>query len=67
MKEAVTGMENIVRINAYVTGREYLTDYMKVRDEPFDEPAPASTLIIVSGFARKILTVEIEVIATAEA
>ena len=59
-------MENIVRINAYVAGREYLTDYMKVRDELFDEPAPALTLIIVSGFARKSSPSR-SVIATAEA
>ena len=66
LKEAGMGLENIVRINAYVTGREHLPDYMKVRDELFDEPAPASTLMIVSGFAREIFTVEIEVIAAAK-
>jgi 2-iminobutanoate/2-iminopropanoate deaminase len=54
---------NIVRINAYVTGREHLKPYMKVRDELFAQPAPASTLMIVSGFAREEFTVEIEVIA----
>ncbi|MEM1223079.1 MAG: RidA family protein [Verrucomicrobiota bacterium] len=63
LKEAGLGMENIVRINAYVTGREHLKPYMKVRDELFSEPAPASTLMIVSGFAREVFTVEIEVIA----
>ncbi|MEM7791858.1 MAG: RidA family protein [Verrucomicrobiota bacterium] len=63
LKAAGLGMENIVRINAYVTGREHLKPYMKVRDELFSEPAPASTLMIVSGFAREVFTVEIEVIA----
>ena len=65
LKEAGMGFENIVRINAYVTGREHLREYMKVRDELFDDPAPASTLMIVSGFAREIFTVEIEVLAAA--
>ncbi|MEM7672839.1 MAG: RidA family protein [Verrucomicrobiota bacterium] len=59
------GLGDIVRINAYVTGREHLPAYMKVRDELFSEPAPASTLMIVSGFAREIFTVEIEVLAAA--
>jgi len=65
LTEAGMGMEHIVRINAYVTGREHLPAYMKVRDELFSEPAPASTLMIVSGFAREVFTVEIEVIAAA--
>ena len=56
-------LKHIVRINAYVTGREHLKPYMKVRDELFAQPAPASTLMIVSGFAREEFTVEIEVIA----
>jgi enamine deaminase RidA (YjgF/YER057c/UK114 family) len=36
---------------------------MAVRDRHFTEPAPASTLMIVSGFARPEFKVEIEVIA----
>ena len=66
LKEADMDFTNIVRINAYVTGHEHLPAYMKVRDELFSEPAPASTLMIVSGFAREIFTVEIEVIAAAK-
>lgn len=59
-------LSDLVRINAYVTGREHLNPYMKVRDELFPQPAPASTLMIVSGFAREEFTVEIEVIAAAK-
>ncbi|MEL6435669.1 MAG: RidA family protein [Pseudomonadota bacterium] len=61
--EAGMDLSNIVRINAYVTGREHLKPYMKVRDELFSAPAPASTLMIVSGFAREEFTVEIEALA----
>lgn len=60
-------LDNIVRINAYVTGREHLKPYMAVRDELFSEPAPASTLMIVSGFAREEFTVEIEAVAAGPA
>jgi len=63
LKEGGMSLENIVRVNAYVTDREHLPAYMKVRDALFSEPAPASTLMIVSGFAREVFTVEIEVIA----
>ncbi|MEM6460375.1 MAG: RidA family protein [Pseudomonadota bacterium] len=60
-------LKNVVRINAYVTGREHLQPYMKVRDELFTDPAPASTLMLVSGFAREEFVVEIEVIAAGDA
>lgn len=66
LADAGMTFDNVVRINAYVTDRVHLAPYMKVRDELFSEPAPASTLMIVSGFAREIFNVEIEVIAAAE-
>ena len=58
-------LADIVRINAFVTGRQYLKPYMAVRDRLFADPAPASTLMIVSGFAREEFKVEIEVVAAA--
>lgn len=61
--EAGLGFSDIVRINAYVTDRAFLRPYMNVRDRLFTSPAPASTLMIVSGFARPEFKVEIEVIA----
>jgi enamine deaminase RidA (YjgF/YER057c/UK114 family) len=64
---ASAGMDfsNIIRINAYVTDRAYLPDYMAVRNALFPNQSPASTLMIVSGFAREIFKVEIEVVAAA--
>ena len=56
-------VRDVVRINAYVTDRAHLGAYMAVRDRLFADPAPASTLMIVSGFARPEFKVEIEVIA----
>ena len=61
--EAGLGLRDIVRINAYVTDRAHLRPYMDVRDRLFSSPAPASTLMIVSGFARPEFKVEVEVIA----
>jgi enamine deaminase RidA (YjgF/YER057c/UK114 family) len=63
--EAGLKLSHIVRINAYVTDRAYLRAYMDVRDRLFSDPAPASTLMIVSGFARPEFKVEIEVTAAA--
>jgi enamine deaminase RidA (YjgF/YER057c/UK114 family) len=63
LTEAGLGLKDIVRINAYVTDRACFKPYMAVRDRLFAEPAPASTLMIVSGFAREAFKVEIEAIA----
>lgn len=67
LHEAGMGLEHIVRINAYVTGREHLQPYMQVRNALFAEPYPASTLMIVSGFARPEFVVEVEAVAAAPA
>lgn len=66
LTEAGLGLENIVRINAFVTDRAYLKPYMDVRNRIFYDPAPASTLMIVSGFAREEFKVEVEAIAAGD-
>lgn len=63
LSEAGLGLEHVIRINAFVTGREHLPDYMGTRNALFGAPYPASTLMIVSGFARPEFVVEIEVVA----
>jgi 2-iminobutanoate/2-iminopropanoate deaminase len=65
LEDGGLSLKNIVRINAYVTDRAYMQPYMTVRDRLFADPAPASTLMIVSGFTREIFKVEIEVVAAA--
>jgi 2-iminobutanoate/2-iminopropanoate deaminase len=61
--EAGMGLNDLVRINAFVTGAQYLAGYMKVRDALVGNPPPASTLMIVQGFARPEFKVEIEAVA----
>src|SRR6218665_3940869 len=67
LREAGLDLGHIIRINAYVTGREHLADYMAVRNSLFAAPYPASTLMIASGFARPDFVVEIEAIAAGPA
>ena len=66
LRDAGMEMGDIVRINAFVTDRRHLQGYMKTRDEFIASPPPASTFMIVSGFAREEFLVEIEVLASAE-
>jgi len=63
LREAGMTMANVVRLNAYVTDRSHMADYMRVRDSQFPGEPPASTLMMVSGFARPEFVVEIEAIA----
>ncbi|MFT4132366.1 RidA family protein [Labrys sp. (in: a-proteobacteria)] len=63
LTEAGMALADIVRINAYVTGREHMAGYMKARDAVVADPPPASTLMIVSGFTREEFKVEVEVVA----
>ena len=64
LAEAGMGLADIVRLNAYVTGREHMAGYMASRDRHFaDRTPPASTLMIVTGFVRPEFTIEIEAIA----
>lgn len=58
------GLSHVLRLNAYVTDRAHLPGYMEARDEILgDLPPTASTLMIVSGFARPEFLVEIEAVA----
>lgn len=63
LAEAGASLADIVRINAYVTGREHLKGYMTARDRYIADPPPASTLMIVTGFSRPEFLVEVEIIA----
>ena len=56
-------VDDLIRLNAYVASPEYLGGYMKVRDEFMSNPPPASTLMVVQGFARPEFKVEIEAVA----
>lgn len=69
LASAGAGAEDIVRVNAYVTERAHLPAYMAARDRYLGQvtPPPASTLMIVSGFAREIFKVEVEVLAATPA
>ena len=67
LAEAGLTLGDVVRINAFVSGREHLKGYMAVRDGYIADPPPASTLMIVTGFSRPEFLVEVEVMAAGPA
>ena len=68
LNEAGLSHRHILRLNAYVTGREHMAGYMAARDAYLagTDHTPASTLMIVSGFSRPEFVVEIEAMAGEE-
>ena len=65
LEDAGFTFADVVRINSFVVSREHLKGYMGVRDLYIGDPAPASTLMIVSGFSRPEFLVEVEILAAA--
>ena len=65
LSEGGASRSDVIRLNAYVTDRRHLADYMAARDKWLAgaERLPASTLMIVSGFTRPEFLVEIEALA----
>ncbi len=61
--EAGMDFKNVVRLGAFVTRRQDMRGYMRVRDRYVGAPPPASTLVIVTGFTRPEFLVEVEAIA----
>ena len=67
LRESGMTSHNVAHVSAYVTSRAYMAGYMRARDEFIEEVAraPASTLLIVSGFTRPEFKVEVEALAAA--
>lgn len=62
--EAAGGkLENIVKLNTYVTDVRYRADLVPVREEFFGKKGPASTLVQVCALAHPDWMLEIEAIA----
>jgi 2-iminobutanoate/2-iminopropanoate deaminase len=61
--EAAMSLGDLVRLNAFVASAQYFGGLLKVLDEFVGNPPPASTLMVVQGFARPEFKVEIEAVA----
>jgi enamine deaminase RidA (YjgF/YER057c/UK114 family) len=65
LAEARMSFEDVVRFSAFVTDRAYFPVYGAVRSRYAEGEAFSSTLVIVSGFTRPELKIEVEVTAAA--
>src|SRR5690242_9724658 len=60
---AGAGMEDIIKINTYITDQGRFMDMLEVRKEIFGANPPASTAVVVAGLAFPGLLIEVEAIA----
>jgi enamine deaminase RidA (YjgF/YER057c/UK114 family) len=63
LDEAGGSMQNIAKMTTLLIHYNYIETYRSVRDEFFQEPYPANTLMIVESLALPDFMVEIEAIA----
>jgi len=60
---AGAGLEDIIKINTYITDQSKFMDMLSVRSEIFGNNPPASTAVVVAGLAFAGLLIEVEAIA----
>ncbi|MQF69375.1 RidA family protein [SAR202 cluster bacterium AD-804-J14_MRT_500m] len=63
LSSANSSMKNVVKTTVFITDREDLDAYRRVRDQVVTSDFPASTLLIVSGLVQPELRIEVEAIA----
>lgn len=56
-------LEDVVKINTYITDQSKFMDMLEVRSEIFGANPPASTAVVVAGLAFPGLLIEVEAIA----
>ena len=57
------GVEDLVKVNIFVTGAQYVTASRTIRDAALKGAQPASTFLVVAALAHPDLVVEIEAVA----
>mgnify|MGYP001444084689 CR=1 FL=1 len=62
LAEADMGVEDLVRVNAYLTDRAHIEPYRVARDALLKPPYPASTVVVVKELALPEFLVEIEAV-----
>jgi reactive intermediate/imine deaminase len=60
---AGASMQDIIKINTYITDQSKFMDMLAVRKEIFGDKPPASTAVVVAGLAFPGLLIEVEAIA----
>jgi enamine deaminase RidA (YjgF/YER057c/UK114 family) len=57
------GIEDLVKVNIFVTSADVVAASRKIRDEALKDAQPASTFLVVAALAHPDLVVEIDAVA----
>ena len=60
LREAGSGLEDIVRLRTYVTDAAFCEAVLKVQGETFGDIRPAATIVVVAALLKPEMKVEIE-------
>ncbi|MFZ0180667.1 MAG: RidA family protein [Candidatus Dormiibacterota bacterium] len=60
-----SGLDNVLKVSAYVTRQESASTVMRVIGDAFSSPPPAIALAVVTGLPNPAFLVEIDVVAVA--
>ncbi len=63
LAEAGATLEDVLRLNTYVTDAAFVAPFRTVRDRILPTPQPASTLVVVAALADADWLIEIEAVA----
>lgn len=63
LEAAEMGLEDLVKVNAFLVDREHLATVRAVRDRHLSDHRAASTLYIVAGLAKPEWQIEVEAVA----
>ena len=64
LEDAGMGIEDLVRVNSYITDARFVEGFRTGRDRVITgDHIPASTLVVVSGLATPDMLVEVEAVA----
>ena len=63
LEAAEMGLEDLVKVNAFLVDREHLATVRAVRDRHLGDHRAASTLYIVAGLAKPEWQIEVEAVA----
>jgi enamine deaminase RidA (YjgF/YER057c/UK114 family) len=63
LKEAGAGLEDVVRLQTFVTSPAYCEPVLKVQGEVYGDIRPAAAIYVVTGMLRPEMKVEIEATA----
>jgi 2-iminobutanoate/2-iminopropanoate deaminase len=66
LKAAGMGPEHLVKTTSYITRREDVAEYVKVRAKYLGDIRPAQLLLIVDGHIKPEYLIEVDAIAAAE-